>query len=189
MVTPTWNPDGKSVLVSTWESSTSALYKVDIATGDKLELDRSSHMRVFPALSPDGRWLAYVAEETGRWEIYVRGIGQNDQLWRVTTTGGEEPIWDRSGHHLFYRNGDEWMQVTISPGPSFHASQPTRVLQGPYVNIPGYSYDVSADGRFLLLKSDYQDKRTTQIEIIQNWPLLIQNKQSARAADTPVGGL
>jgi Tol biopolymer transport system component len=177
MMTPTWTADGKGVLVSTWESNTSTLYFVDVASGSKQELDRSPNMRVFPALSPDGRWLAYVAEETGRWEIYIRAMAQDDQRWRITTSGGEEPIWDRSGHHLFYRNGDEWMEITISPGPEFHASPPVRVIRGPYVNIPGYSYDVSGDGRFLLLKSEYQDKKTSQIEVIENWPSLLEKKK------------
>ena len=64
------------------------------------------------------------------------------------------------------------MRVELSTGPAFKASEPVQILAGPYVNIPGYSYDVAADGRFLLLKSEYQDKRTSALEVIENWPAL-----------------
>jgi serine/threonine protein kinase/Tol biopolymer transport system component len=178
LVKPTWfTPDGTAVLASTNESGSQAIYRIDVASGSRQELERSPHMLVFPSLSPDGRWLAYVSEDSGRWEIDVRPLGRDNQRWRITTNGGEEPIWDRSGRRLYYRNGDEWMRVEIASTPSFHASQPVQVMQGPYVNIPGYSYDVAPDGRFLMLKSEYQDKKASQIEVVENWPALLEKKK------------
>ena len=65
------------------------------------------------------------------------------------------------------------MRVDLSTSPVFKTSEPVQVLQGPYVNIPGYSYNIASDGRFLLLKSEYQDRRSSQLEVIENWPALL----------------
>jgi serine/threonine protein kinase/Tol biopolymer transport system component len=167
----TWYTSDGNIVMSSYDGNASVISFID-QSGNKTQIERSSHMRVFPAVSPDRRWLAFVSDETGRWEVYVRDLSST-RKWRITTEGGEEPIWERDGKNLFYRNGDRWMRVEIKSNPDFHASQAVPVLQGPYVNIPGYSYDVGADGRLLLLKSEYQDKKASQIEVIENWPALL----------------
>ncbi len=178
LIKPTrFTPDGKSILFSTLNESSNFICLMDAELGDKRELERSQHLRIFPAISPDGKWLAYVGDDTGKWEIYIRQTSGDDRRWRITTDGGEEPIWDRTGRHLYYRNGDRWMRVDISATPEFHAGQPVQVLKGPFVNIPGYSYDVANDGRFLMLKSEYQDKKATQIEVVENWQGLLKGEK------------
>ena len=167
-----FTPDGRMIAASGVEPAGHTMYLVDVKSGEKHVLESSPYISVFPTVSPDGHWLAYVSDETGRWEIYIRALSKSALRWRISTDGGEEPIWDRSGHRLFFRNGDKWMRVELSTGPAFKASEPVQILAGPYVNIPGYSYDVAADGRFLLLKSEYQDKRTSALEVIENWPAL-----------------
>jgi serine/threonine-protein kinase len=169
-----FTPDRKSMLVVVAEPPLNILYVIDVGSGTKTLVERPRNLLAFPTLSPDGHLLAYVTDQSGRWEVYVRQFSGDEHRWRITTGGGEEPIWDRSGRHIYYRNGDSWMQVEITTTPEFHASEPKQVLKGPYVNIPGYSYDIAPDGRFLLLKSEFQDKKVSQIEVIENWPELLK---------------
>jgi Tol biopolymer transport system component len=59
-------------------------------------------MFAFPTVSPDGRWLAYVSNETGRWEVYVRALQAEPHPWGVSTAGGEEPVWDASSRRVYF---------------------------------------------------------------------------------------
>ena len=74
-----------------------------------------------PIISPDGRWLAYVSNESGRFEIYARPFSGPGGKWQISTEGGTEPVWARNGRELFYRNGDKMMAVDVNqsrdPGP------------------------------------------------------------------------
>ena len=112
-------------------------------------------------VSPDGRWLAYEANDSGSFEIYVRPFPDvNSGHWPVSTNGGTQPLWARNGQELFYVAPDgALMRVGVSRGPTWTAGAPTKVLEGPYVTrVPGgnfpRNYDVAADGqRFLMIKA------------------------------------
>ena len=107
------------------------------------------------SISPDGGWIAYTSNESGRDEIYVRPFPDiQSARWMVSTSGGQEPIWARDGRQLYYRSGDAIVAIDVITQPAFIASAPQILFQGAYVGanyLP--SYDVSPDGeRFLLMK-------------------------------------
>jgi eukaryotic-like serine/threonine-protein kinase len=123
--------------------------------------------------SPDGRWLAYISDESGRYEVYVRpypGPGGKSQISR---DGGTEPVWNRNGRELFYRNGNKMMAVEIAIQPGFTAGTPRMLFEGPYEPppVPLPNYDVSPDGqRFLMIKPSEQEQAApTQINVVLNW--------------------
>ncbi len=136
-------------------------------------------------ISPDGRWLAYESNESGRFEVYVRPFPNvNDGRWQVSTGGGTRPVWARNGRELFYvtPSGDALMSVAVSGGPTFKASNPAQLLDTrPYyftvtttgvLGSPGRMYDASPDGRrFLLLKAtdDSTGAAPALMTIVQNW--------------------
>jgi len=123
--------------------------------------------------SPDGRWLAYVSDETGRDEVYVRPFPGPGGKWQISTDGGTEPVWARSGRELFYRNSDKMMAATVATKPAFAAAKPKLLFEGQYETasyrfLP--NYDVSSDGqRFLMIKTSEQGSASTQINIVLNW--------------------
>jgi eukaryotic-like serine/threonine-protein kinase len=126
-----------------------------------------------PEFSPDGHWLVYVSDESGRREVYVQSYPGPGGKWQISTGGGTEPVWNRNGRELFYRSGDKMMAVDISTQPAFAGGKPRMLFEGSYepspVTFP--NYDVSPDGqRFLMLKPIEQAQAApTQINIVLNW--------------------
>jgi hypothetical protein len=124
--------------------------------------------------SPDGRWLAYVSNESGRPEIYVQPYPRSGGKWQMSTEGGTEPMWNPNGRELFYRNGERMMAVEVTSQPTLSASRPRMLFEGQYYLTPfpqtNPAYDVSRDGqRFLMIKEGDQAVVGTQINVVQNW--------------------
>jgi Tol biopolymer transport system component len=126
-----------------------------------------------PRFSPDGRWLVYMSDDSGRYEIYVQPYPGPGGKWQITTEGGAEPVWNPNGRELFYRSGDKMMVVDIATQPGFTAGKPRILFEGRYELSPvqNANYDISPDGqRFLMLKSSEQEQAApTQINVVLNW--------------------
>lgn len=126
-----------------------------------------------PMFSSDGRWFAYVSDETGRDEIYLRPYPGEGGKRSVSTDGGSEPLWSVRGRELFYRNGDKMMAVSIDTEPELRVGTPEVLFEGRFAithrpDIPR-NYDVSRDGRRFLMVQTVDDLAPTQINIVLNW--------------------
>jgi Tol biopolymer transport system component/predicted Ser/Thr protein kinase len=131
----------------------------------------------FAAISPDGHWLAYTSNESGRDQVYVRPFPEVDSgKWQISEDGGAEPHWGPAGRELFYRNVNEMLAVTVETEPQFSPGRPTVLFRGNYSEATGTnrpSYDVSPDGqRFLMILDEgpsEQASSTTQLVVVENW--------------------
>lgn len=131
------------------------------------------------AVSPDGRWLAYQSDETGRYEVYVRPFPAVDSArWQISNAGGDRPLWSRDGRELFYREADgdaiKLMAVSITTSTTLAASSPQMLFRGEYLapNDGRQVYDVDRRGeRFLLIKAaDVPGQlRGDSIVVVQDW--------------------
>jgi Tol biopolymer transport system component len=134
-----------------------------------------------PKFSPDGKWLAYSSDESGRREIYVQPYPGPGGKWQISTDGGQEPVWNPKGGELFYRSGSKMMAVDVNQSrdsngagaSGFSAGKPRMLFEGPYLPTAASFpfYDVSPDGqRFLMLKPvESQTSAPTQIHVVLNW--------------------
>jgi serine/threonine-protein kinase len=126
-----------------------------------------------PKFSPDGHWLAYGSDESGRQEIYVRPFPGPGGKWQISTEGGGEPVWSRNGRELFYRNGDKLMAAAVETTPTFVASKPRLMFEQHFEKsiFPfEANYDVSPDGkRFLLVVPSEGESAPAQINVVLNW--------------------
>jgi serine/threonine-protein kinase len=129
-------------------------------------------------VSPDGRWLAYQADDSGRLNIYVRPFPPvTESYWLVSTDGGTRPLWSRSRNspELFYLSlTGALMRVGVAPGPTFTATAPTKLFEGRYGAAPnqaGRTYDISPDGkRFLMIKPIVDPTaEPASLVVVQNW--------------------
>jgi len=165
-----WSPDGKLLALYSasgdldiWVLSLEGPRELDLILGTEFK-------DVFPAFSPDGRWIAYMSDRDGRSQVYVRPYPAMDRVWQISYDLGEEPIWSPNGDELFYRSVNKWMVVSISTEPEFKAGTPQVVFEGPYVNVSGLSYDVAPDGqRFLVLQPEYDDSEVRELHVVTNW--------------------
>ena len=119
--------------------------------------------------SPDGQWLAYASNESGRFEVYLRPYPGPGGKTQISTEGGTQPVWARNGE-LFYRNGDKMMAVGIETEPEFGIGKPQPIFEGQYAQ-GGWArpnYDVAPDGqRFLMIKQEQTEG--AQINVVLNW--------------------
>jgi serine/threonine-protein kinase len=122
------------------------------------------------SLSPDGRWLAHTSDQSGRTEVWVRPYPGPGVPVRVSTNGGIEPVWSRTGHELYYLEGQRVMAVAVSTGSTFRFKPPTLLFDSRY-RIFGqpWSYDVAADGRFLMVKPTTETHASPQVVVVLNW--------------------
>jgi len=120
--------------------------------------------------SPDGHWIAYVSNEgLGRTEVYVRPYPRGDKQ-QVSREGGTEPVWARNGREMFYRSGDKMMVVDVTTEPTLKFSLPRELFTGCYDPLPwAANYDVTLDGRFLMIRSVGAERCQSQINVELNW--------------------
>ena len=130
-------------------------------------------------VSPDGRWLAYESNESGRFEISVRPFPDvNRGHWQVSTGGGTRPLWAPSGQELLYVSPTgALMRVGVERAPTWAATPPTQLVKEGYATIPGSlsgrSYDIAPDGqRFLMIKEGGGADQTAappSLVVVQHW--------------------
>jgi Tol biopolymer transport system component len=143
------------------------------AAGEVRPVVASKYLEYDPALSPDGRWLAYVSDRTGGAEIWVQGYPDGVPV-RVSRNGGFEPQWSRDGSELFYWQGNAMMAVTVETDDEFSFGAPVQLFSGRYFQRPGpavRSYDVAGDGRFLMILPGDENTAAapTSIVVVQNF--------------------
>ena len=173
-------PEARAVVASRFESDGSGCASHDIGWGkDAVAPSRlaGSTSCVFratpfqernPAFSPDGPWLAYVSDESGRDEVYVRPYPGPGGKFSISIEGGIQPVWSPAGGELFYREGDKMMVVAVEKGPAFRSSKPKVLFEGPFATgfLHNPNYTVSPDGqRFVMI----QEIQLPHFEIVLNW--------------------
>ncbi len=121
-----------------------------------------------PRVSPDGKWLAYVSNESGREEVYVRALANGGARVAVSTDGGGEPLWAPDGKRLFYRTGARLMAAHIATAPSLAATARDTLFEGPYTTDPFHpNYDVAPDGKSFVMVRPVEANR--QLVMVVNW--------------------
>ena len=127
----------------------------------------------YPALSPDGRWLAYASNESGKSEIYVRPFPETASAkWQVSTAGGTEPAWSSTGRELFYFNGKtEMVSVEIPPGATFSVGRQRTLFSAAQLSGGGPvpSYSVSPDDKRFLMVREGDTAQESELIVAENW--------------------
>ena len=168
-----WSPDGKAlVFVETNPKTNQDIWVLQLIDHKAVPFIQTEFNEGGPQFSPDGHWLAYVSDESGRWEVYVQPYPGPGGKVQISSDGGKEPLWNRNGKELFYRNGDKMMAVPVGLQPSFSVGKPEMLFEGRYrpTNASLPQYDVSPDGqRFVMVKDAGADQSATHINIVQNW--------------------
>ena len=168
-----WAPDGRALVWTDFDPATGGDIRV-------LQMDGSGTIRDFvtgpfdqrgPAFSPDGRWIAYTSNETGRDEVYVQAYPGPGSKSQISTAGGSQPVWSRDGRELYYRGERQLLSVSVQLSPAFSAGERRPLFEDSYEieHRDDRNYDVSVDSkRFLMLKVD-RPSTSAQLTVVLNW--------------------
>ncbi len=129
-----------------------------------------------PRFSPDGNWVAYVSDESGRSEVYVRPFLGHDGAYKISDAGGAEPVWSRDGRRIYYRRGAQMMVADVTSSPTFAVvSRKSLFAWRGAPDLGHANYDVAADGKLLMVLSGEQD---WDMVVIKKWGEKIRAKVS-----------
>jgi dipeptidyl aminopeptidase/acylaminoacyl peptidase len=146
---------------------------VSLDQREELPLLETTFNEHSPMFAPDGRWFAYVSDETGRDEIYLRPYPGEGGKRSVSTDGGTEPLWAPNGDELFYRSGDKMMAVSIETDSELDVGSPEVLFEGRFATThrpdTPRNYAVSEDGQRFLMVRTVDDPAPTQINVVLNW--------------------
>jgi dipeptidyl aminopeptidase/acylaminoacyl peptidase len=191
-----WSPDGRTIAYTisygTDQSSTRRALSEDVwlipadgsTASPRAPWFESPFREAGPAFSPDGKWMAYVSDDSGKREIYVRPYPGPGAPIKVSTEPGMEPVWSRDGRELLYRageRGERFLSIDVQTSPTFSASAP-RLLFTAELNLGGQwgargnreeafrDFDVSHDGAEIFASRFVkQDEPPRQLVIVTNW--------------------
>ena len=153
-----WSPDGKILAFTEFHPTSVDIWVLQL---DQDEWKREPFLttpvtETGAVFSPDGHWLAYRSNESGRQEIYVQPFPATGAKWQISAEGGEEAAWAGSGREIFYRNGGKMMSVDVTTEPTFtgqvKSSRPDQSSQGftpyfPVCNFGVYPLQVAKGSR------------------------------------------
>ena len=167
-VVASWSPSGRYLFVDVQNSATRQdIYYVDLDGERKLTpFLQSPANELYPVLSPNGKWLAYDSDESGRSEVYVTAFPGPGGKWQISTNGGTLASWSPDGKHLYYANADKLMSVTIQNPETFEFGAPSALPI--HVNEFAGIGPAAAGERFPALKPLSGGQSLPQ-EVILNW--------------------
>jgi Tol biopolymer transport system component/predicted Ser/Thr protein kinase len=173
-IVPTdWSPDGQTIIFLVSSPDTGNDLWILPLSGDKkpFKFVATPAEEMQGNFSPDGHFVAYTSNESGRFEVYVETFPRSDRKWPVSTSGGYEPRWRADGREIYYLSEDrKLMAVSVGNGPSFGV--PVTLFQTrvpPGVSANRTHYDVSRDGKRFLVNTQNSDPAPTPITVVLNW--------------------
>ena len=170
-----WSTDGNTLVFGYSGDGTRAGIGVLALDGDRAweSLILTNGRVVHPAISPNGDWIAFASDQTGRFEVFVQRFPDLGGQHPISTGGGAAPVWSPDGRELFYRRQDDgaMMVVTIDADPVFTPGSPRVLFEGRYVlGGPWRHYDVAPDGqRFVMIKDATRDGPGPALVAVLNW--------------------
>ncbi len=175
-----WSTDGRYIAYDEVDSKTKTDLWVLPLFGDRkpIRFLRTEFNESLGHFSPDGRWFAYVSDESGRKEVYVQTFPPSGAKWQISTDGGNFPNWRGDGKEIFYMSPDQkLMSVEVRADSTLQAGKPRALFEAHYFNIPIYPYTVSSDGqKFLIVTPTEEESNTALLTVVLNWTAELKGK-------------
>ena len=165
-----WSRDGKYLALVSFDPSPDIWYverNDDKTWREPAPFIQSPFDDREPVFSPDGRWLAYVTDESGRYEVYVQRFPEGGGKRQVSANGGIQPRWRRDGKELFYVEGETLVAVPMNTGSSFSVGRAEKLFSDKSLTRRrGHQYDVSADGQRFVLIETLEEPPPPRIQVV-----------------------
>ena len=163
-----WTPDGKEVIYGRQNKDTGwDLYAAAVEGDHKVRpLVVAQFNQSDAALSPDGKWLAYVSDESGQPEVFVQAMNDPDTRAQIWSEGGKHPRWAPSGNELIFWSKTRVMSVKFAPGGGLHPGKPVLLFEDKKVSS---GYTVAPDGRLVAVRQADVPGTENQINVVPHW--------------------
>ena len=177
-----WSRDGRTALFTPGDPN--RIWSVPVSGSEAPRLVVKSAGTVDQAaFSPDGRWIAYNADENGQNDVFVVPFPPTGERWQVSTNGGVQPLWRADGREIFYLDPEGTLMVaSVAAARAFAAGPPRALFRTPLVNPSSMieDYRVTGDGQRFLLRLPAADSRPPELKLVLDWPALLdQTKQGS----------
>lgn len=172
-----WSKDGKYIICESLTTNNQTDIIILPLNGDNkkpIDFLATKDDEYNARCSPDGKWIAYISNESGSYQLYIRPFINNNisGKWQVSSDGGEEPIWSPDGKTLYYRpHGSTLAAISVSDSPTITFGLP-RVISNNFPDLytsSWLSYDITSDGKYFLTTSSNRNDRNNGINVILNW--------------------
>ena len=166
-----WSPDGRWLVIDIDAGPHFDLWILGIEDeSDTRPLLDSRFDEQMARISPDGRYFAYVSNESGREEVYLQRFPELGDKRQISNAGGTQPIWSRDGRRILYRSDTHVMAVEVSSAPPLDVSAPEPLVEDTFMNEAGAHtfYDVMPDGKLIMLEADGA-RQGTHVNVVVNW--------------------
>jgi len=162
-----WSPDGRYLTIA--RDFDLHILAAD-GSGQLEDVATSRFEENSPMFSPDGNWIVYASNDSGRFQIYVRARTGGPRI-PVSKQGGTEPMWSKRGDEIFYRQGARMMSVKVERGSNLTLEEPTVLFEGDFLEgqlgVP--NYDVTSDGRQFVMVVQDESAGVPRINVVFHW--------------------
>ena len=179
-----WSADGRFLAFSEQDPKTGVDIWILPVGGDRKPYPfvRSSFREWFGEFSPDGRWIAYESNESGRSEVYLRPFPGPGGKWQVSTEGGARPEWSRDGRELFYFENDKIMRVTVDGGQALAVGRPELLFPCNCFDSGRY-YEVTPDAKhFVLIQNAQPVSPVAELNLVLGWGHELERRMHEKRA-------
>jgi Tol biopolymer transport system component len=161
-------PDQEHVILQSSLSAGVGLYSAPLGADGPRQPSNVDYGAWAPRFSPNGRWVTYVSDESGREEVFVRPFPGPGAPAQISVAGGSHPVWSRDGLRLYYIAGNRMTVAALTPEPAFSVVSRDTLFSGAFstTKFSLSSYDVARDGRVLMIKPNDDH---LQLVVTLNW--------------------
>ncbi len=173
------SPDGKHIAYQIDTAGADVFYRAMAGETTPVPIANSAATEMMPRISPDGRWIAFITNESGIPEVVVQPFPGPGGRVQVSNGGGSEPVWSRDGRRLFYRGDEKFMSATIGALPTFSVAARDTLFADEYMYAtnPHANYDVMPDGSFIFLKAASDG----DMVVVTNWKSVLRSRMAGAA--------
>ena len=167
-----WSLDGRYIAFQNNPPDTKRAWDIwiySVAEKKAFPFLQTEFAEASPHFSPDGKWLVYNSDESGRNEVYVQPFPSTGGKWQISADGGFKPKWSARGDEIFYVANSKLMAVKVKTGATFEAGVPEALFEGRAKSGPDTLYAPTADGQRFIINTALRDESNTPITLVQNW--------------------
>jgi eukaryotic-like serine/threonine-protein kinase len=178
---PTFTPDGRTMVYNESSGAADRLFRRDLGTAADTEILAGEGGKSFPSISPDGAWMAYTSDESGRAEVYILPYPSlTGRRLQVSSEGGLEPLFVRGGRELLFRSGLRIMSVPFDPVRG-ELGPPVELFQQPSIApfFPARSFTATADGQRIMMATRPAGTEPRELVVVSNWFREVREKLAA----------